>query len=217
MLYIDMFGVRMVGGILCKCYASLIVIHDECWSFLHIISHIRQKMPKPNRFLSIMASSHVLCYVIDNAMAGCFLHFYELTPMPTKNMYPMVDRQSFESPAQSVLQKPLKTISLPMRHNLKSKVPFKYLMMRFTAIQCSGSAFDMNWLTIFIANVILALVASIAYMRDLTLALYGTPSISLCTFTHPSFKGFYNFEFTSNGILTGLHSFMLKCLRISSM
>ena len=60
MLYIDMIGVRILCRILCKCYAFLIVIHDGCQSFLHI-SHIRQTLPKSNRFLSIMASIRVLC------------------------------------------------------------------------------------------------------------------------------------------------------------
>ena len=49
----------MVCGILCKCYASLIVAHDECRSFLHV-SHIRQKLPKPNHFFCAMISGHVL-------------------------------------------------------------------------------------------------------------------------------------------------------------
>ena len=60
MLYINMFSARMVCGILCKCYASLIVARDGCRSFLNI-SHIRQKLPTPNRFLRAMASGRVLC------------------------------------------------------------------------------------------------------------------------------------------------------------
>ena len=36
------------------------------------------------------------------------------------------------------------TGSLPPRPNLKSKVPFEYLMVRFTTIQCGGLGFDMN-------------------------------------------------------------------------
>ena len=51
---------KIVNGILCKCYASLIVAHDGCPSFLHI-SHIHQKLHKPNYFLHAMASGHVLC------------------------------------------------------------------------------------------------------------------------------------------------------------
>ena len=47
MVYIKNFGGRMVCGILCKCYAYLIVAHDRFWCFLHV-SHIRQKLPKPN-------------------------------------------------------------------------------------------------------------------------------------------------------------------------
>ena len=58
MLYIDMFGVKMVCWILCKCYASMIITHDGWQYFLHI-SYIHQKLLKPNRFLSTMASSHI--------------------------------------------------------------------------------------------------------------------------------------------------------------
>ena len=43
-------------------------------------------------------------------------------------------------------------------------------------------------------------------------ALYGTPPISLCTF-----QSFNNFKVTSIGVLTGLHSSMLKCLKTSLM
>ena len=117
-----------------------------------------------------------------------FLHFYEMTSTPTKNMHPVVDHRSFASPTQLASQKPLKTISLPSRHNLKSEVPFKYLMIRFMAIQCGGPTFDMNCLTILTANAISALVATITYMRDPTPALYGKPFISFCTFTNSSSK-----------------------------
>ena len=82
-----------------------------------------------------MASGHVprLHYKQCN---GCFLHFHKMTPTPTKNTYPVVDRRSFASPAQSASQNPLTVLSLHPRHNLKSKVSFKYLMIRFMAIQC---------------------------------------------------------------------------------
>ena len=155
--------------------------------------------------------------VIDNTMASYFLHFHEMTPMPIKNTYLMVDGWSFASPLQSTLQNPLKAISLPPRHILKSKMLLKYLTMRFTAIQCSGVAFDMNWLTVLIANAISTLVGTIAYMRDPTLALYKTPFIFLCTFSNFSSESSNNFEFASNGVPIGLHSFMLKRLRTSKM
>jgi hypothetical protein len=57
----ELTNVRMMWEILYKCCASLIIAHDEFWSFLHI-SHIRQNLPKPNHFLSTMASSCVLCH-----------------------------------------------------------------------------------------------------------------------------------------------------------
>ena len=124
--------------------------------------------------------------VLDNAMVGCFLHFHEMTPTPTKYTYPLVDHWLFASPAQSASQKPLKPISLPPRHILKSKLPFKYLMIYFTTIQWDGPAYDMKWLTLLTANAILALVATIAYIKDLTPALYGTPFIFLFTFINSS-------------------------------
>ena len=63
--------------------------------------------------------------VVDNVMVGCFLHFHEMNLMPTKNTFPMVDSRSYASPPQFALQNPLKAISLPLRHNVKSKVSFK--------------------------------------------------------------------------------------------
>lgn len=50
---------------------------------LHIF-HIRQTLSNQNRFLNIMASSHVLRLHINNAMFGCLLYFHEMTPIPTK-------------------------------------------------------------------------------------------------------------------------------------
>jgi hypothetical protein len=72
--------------------------------------------------------------VVDNSMVGYFLVFHELSPNPTKNTYDVVDDQSIVFPAQSASQKPFKTMVFPLRYNLKSKLPFKYLMMCFTAI-----------------------------------------------------------------------------------
>lgn len=120
MLYINMFDVRMVCRIICKCYASLIFIQDRCQSFLHI-SHIHQKLPKPNRFLKQWLLVINSASVVDNAMNCCFLHFHEMISTPTKNTNPMMNRRSFVSPVQSASQKPSKIISFPPWHNLKSK------------------------------------------------------------------------------------------------
>ena len=163
-------------------------------------------------FLYAMASGHVLRLYRKQIMVGCFLHFHKMTPMPIKNTCPVVDHQSFASPIQSALQNPHKAISLSMRHNLKFKMPFKYLMMRFTDIQCSRPAFSMNWFTILTANTSSALVSTIAYMKYPTVALYGTPCISLCTFPTCSLENFNNFKFALNRIPTGLHSSRLNTL-----
>ena len=103
-----------------------------------------------------------------------FLHFHEMTRMPIINMYPVLDCQSFASSIQFASQNPLKVITFPLRYSLESKVFFKYLIMRFMAIQCRGLAFDKNWLTRLTANVTSTFVATIAYIRDPTPALYGT-------------------------------------------
>ena len=105
-------------------------------------------------------------FVVHNAMVGCFLQFHEMTPTPSKKHVPVVDCGSFTYPIQSAMQNPLKAIFLLQMHNLKSKVPFKYLIIRFTTIQGGGLAFNMNCLTVLSANAILVLVAIIAYMRD---------------------------------------------------
>ena len=44
-LYVYMFGARIVYEIYCKFYVSLIVTRDGCRSYLHV-SHIYQKLPK---------------------------------------------------------------------------------------------------------------------------------------------------------------------------
>ena len=155
--------------------------------------------------------------ILDNAMVGCFLHFHEMIPTPTRNMYHVVDRWLFASPAQSPSQNPLKAMFLLSRHNLKSKKPFKYLVMRFITIQCIEPTFDMSWLTILTANAGSAYISFIAYIRDPTPTLYGIQSIFIYIFSNSSFEIFNNFEFTSDWVLNGLYSSMLKCLRIFSM
>ena len=149
--------------------------------------------------------------IVDNVMVHWFLHFHKMTPMPTNKMYYVVDRWSFASPTQSGSQKLYKSISLPPRHNLKSKVPFKYLMI------CGKPPFDMNWLTILNANAISTLMSTITYMRDPILVVYGTPSISLRTFPNFSFESFKKLKFTLNEVPTGLHFSMLKCFKTSLM
>ena len=102
MLYIDMFGAKLVCRMLCKCYASFIITYNGCWYFLHI-SHIRQKLPKPNRFLNTMASSHILrvrCRYYNGLLFIAFSHNDN-----KKDTYQVVDCWSFESPAQSPSQK----------------------------------------------------------------------------------------------------------------
>ena len=129
----------------------------------------------------------------------------------------MGDRRSFASPTQFTSQNRLEAVLLHSRHNFIFKLPFKYLMMRYMAIQCGGPAFNMNWLTIFTANAKSTLIFTITYMRDHTPAFYGTPLVFVCTFPISSSKIFNNFKSSSNGVWIHLYSSMLKCLRISSM
>ena len=84
----------------------------------------------------------------------------------------MVDRRSFASPDQSTLQNPLKATSLPLKHNLKSKMPLKYLVMRFTTIQCGGLIYDMNWFIVLTANArsLSALISVLTWFLVLTLS-----------------------------------------------
>ena len=157
-------------------------------------------------------------FILDNAMVGCFMHFHKMTPTPTtKNTYPVVNHRLFASPIQSTSKKLSRHYPCLWGIIWSPKCLSNTSWMYFMAIQCGGPAFDMNWLTVLTANAISTLIDTIAYMRDPTPALYGTPSIFLCTFTNSSSESFNNIEFTSNGVLTGLHSSMLKCLRTSSM
>ena len=111
MLYVDMFGARLVCGIFCKCYASLIVAHDGCRSFLHV-PYISQKLPKLMCLFSAMASCNVLRLRCRQWSGWLFLAFHKMIPMPTINTYPMVDSWLFASPIQSKSQNPFKAISL---------------------------------------------------------------------------------------------------------
>lgn len=139
-------------------------------------------------------------FIINNAMDDYFLQFHEITSTPTKNTYPMVDLQLFASPTQLASQNPLKTMSLPPRHNLKSNVPFIYLVMHFTAIQCGEPTLDMNWLTVLTTNARSILVPTNAYMGGPATALYGIHSISLCIFLNSLSKNLDNLELTLDGL-----------------
>ncbi|KAG0578916.1 hypothetical protein KC19_4G059900 [Ceratodon purpureus] len=103
----------------------------------------------------------------------------------------------------------------PPRHNLNSKVPCKYRMMRLTALQCDGPALDMNWLTMLTANARSGRVATMAYINEPTPVLYGIPSISPSMASNSSNESFINFTFTSSGVPMGLQSSMLNRLSTS--
>ncbi|KAG0611940.1 hypothetical protein M758_7G178200 [Ceratodon purpureus] len=106
---------------------------------------------------------------------------------------------------------------MPPRHNLDSKVPCKYRMMRLTALQCDGPALDMNWLTMLTANARSGRVATMAYINEPTLVLYGIPSISPSMASNSSNESFINFTFTSSDVPMGLRSSMLNRLSTSLM
>ncbi len=57
-LYVNVLCARVVGRVLCKCNASLIVAHDACCSILHK-SHICHQLPQPYGFLGALTSGHV--------------------------------------------------------------------------------------------------------------------------------------------------------------
>ena len=90
-----------------------------------------------------------------------------------------MDYGSFAYFIQFGMENPLKAISLPMKHNLKSKMLFKQLMMHFMANLCNGLVFVMNWYTILNANVISAFVATIVYMINLRLFISNVFSSSI--------------------------------------
>ena len=92
---------------------------------------------------------------------------------------------------------------------------FKYLIIRFTTVQCYRLVFDMNWLTALITNARSTLIPIIAYMRDPIWSCIKYLPFFLCTFLNSSSKVFNNFKLALNRVLTGLHYFMLKCLRTS--
>ena len=118
-----MFGARMVCGIICKCYVSLIVAHDRYRSFLHV-SHICQKLLKPNRFLHAMANDHILHLCCKQFNGWWYLCFHKISPTPTRKIH-----TTWWIPNHLHLLHNLhpKTIFLPPRHNLEFKMPFKYL------------------------------------------------------------------------------------------
>ena len=89
-------------------------------------------------------------------------------------------------------------------HNLISKVPFKYHMIRLTAIQCIGPSSDINQLIMLIANVRSNLVATIAYINDPIVCWYKISFISYKCSSCFSSESFTNEVFASSGILMGL-------------
>ena len=56
-------------------------------------------------FVQRLVAMHC-AYVVDNAIVGFFLYFHGMTSTPTRNTYPVVDRRSFASHAQSASQNP---------------------------------------------------------------------------------------------------------------
>ena len=126
-------------------------------------------------------------YSVDNAMVGCFLHFHKTTSMPTKNTYPMVDLRSFAAPAQSALQNPYIALSSPPRYNLKSNMPFKYLMIPIP-MWWTNPLYELAHHTT--ANARSAFASTIAYMNDSTDTLYEMRSISPCILLNSTSRSF---------------------------
>ena len=103
MLYINMFGARLMCGVLCKYYASLILAHDGFRFFLYV-SHICQKLSKPNHHLRAMASGHVLRLHHRKCNGWLFLPFsWNDSKANKKSCTPVVDPQLFASNTQSIL------------------------------------------------------------------------------------------------------------------
>ena len=76
------------------------------WDSLQKIMHfLFSHMMDVDHFCTYLTStkSCLRQTTIDNAMAGSFLYFHEMTTMPTKNTFPMMDGRLFASPAQSAL------------------------------------------------------------------------------------------------------------------
>jgi hypothetical protein len=68
----------------------------------------------------------------------------EMAPPPIMNTNLAVDLLSSRSLAQSTSQYSIKSWGSNLRkHNLNSKVPYKYWKMRLTVIQCSRLGFAM--------------------------------------------------------------------------
>ena len=63
------------------------LLMERCVIFLHV-SHICQKSLKPNSSLHAMAM--YFTFIVDNAMVGCFLHFHEIIPTPTKKTHTLL-------------------------------------------------------------------------------------------------------------------------------
>lgn len=203
----------MVHGILYKHYTSLMNIVDECCSFLHK-SQIFWKLPKPSNIPRAMASGHVLCYIIDNAMVVSFLHFYKNNFNTNQNHMSHGGSPIVCISYQIDTTNSFKAISLQLKCNLNSNVSFKYLMKHHTTIQCSGPTLDMSELTVLIANARPALYSlSHTWVILLPQSLYELPSISPCTFPSSCFKSLNNLEFTLEGVTIDVHFSMLKQLR----
>ena len=90
------------------CCTSTCLIRNDAWDSLQVLwihnyhtwwmSVLHAHIPHPPKNFNQIASfvqwlvAVFFASVIDNAIVGCFLHFHEMTPMPTTNTDLMVDR-----------------------------------------------------------------------------------------------------------------------------
>lgn len=94
--------------------------------------------------------------------------------------------------------------------NPKAKIFFKFLSTLLHAIQYGAKGFDINWLSLFIANANSCLI-KVAYCRGPMILLYTNVSMNESHFI------FDNFSPIHNEVVVPLHSFILIFFRSFDM
>ncbi|KAG0599654.1 hypothetical protein M758_12G169300 [Ceratodon purpureus] len=81
-------------------WLSHMMVVASTWTHPTSPKSLRSQMTSLVLWLVAMYSASV----VDKAIVGCLLQFHEMAPSPTKKTYPVVERRSFASPAQSASQ-----------------------------------------------------------------------------------------------------------------
>ncbi len=201
------------------CCTSICYVRAWWVDFWSMISHLDYRIESPSLFFlpcilnpwSILLSIWFFLWlvfvmystsVVDNAIVDCCLLLQEMAPPPIMKTNPVVDLLPSTSPPQSASQYPNISLNgVALNYNFIYNVPYKYLKIHLTTIQCSMLRLAMCWLNTFIRYAKSNRVHNMTYIKDPTACWYGNPFNSSFPFAF-----FCNFTLRSNGTPMSLHS-----------